>query len=71
MVTTTYGYGEMVTGKPECLTVVLTMICIILRELRKVRVEVETVYVSDNPSVMVGQYLRGNLNVHIIIDDFL
>ena len=38
---------------------------------RKVRVEVETVYVSDNPSVMVGQYLRGNLNVHIIIDDFL
>ena len=38
----------------EFWTVVLTMVWVIWRELRKVRVEAETVYGSDNPTEMVG-----------------
>ena len=55
LVTTTYGYGSMASGKAECCTVVVTMVHIILQELRKVRAESETEYGSDTPLVMVGQ----------------
>ena len=43
----------------------------ILREIRKVRVEAETVYGSENPTEMVVQYLWGTLQAHWLMDDFL
>ena len=54
LVTTTYGEGAGESGMSEFWTVVLTMVWVIWRELRKVRVEAETVYGSDNPTEMVG-----------------
>ena len=44
---------------------------VIWREIRKVRVEVETEYGSDNPMEMVGQYLWGTLQTHRVMDEFL
>ena len=55
LVKTTYREGAGKAGKAECCTVVLTMIRVIWRKLRKVRVEAETAYGSDNPMEMVGQ----------------
>ena len=71
LVTTTYWDDEMAAVKIECWKVVLTMVHAIWREIRKVRVESETEYGSDNPSVMVGKYIWGNLQVHRVIDDLL
>ena len=42
---------------------------VIWREIRKVRVEVETEYGSDNPMEMVGQYLCGGLQAHRVMDE--
>ena len=63
--------GAGAAGKVECWTVVLTMVRVIWRELRKVRVEAETAYGSENPTEMVGQYLWGTLQTHRVMDDFL
>ena len=51
--------------------VVLTMVLVSWKDIRKVRVEADTEYGSDNPSVMVGQYLWVTLQGHILIDDLL
>ena len=69
LVTTTYRDGAMVEGNAECWTVVLTMVQIIWWEIRKVRVKIDIEYGSDILSVMVGQYLWGNLQVHRVMDD--
>ena len=71
LVTMAYGKGSGAMGKAECWTVVLTMVRVIQRELMKVRVEVDTVYGSENPTEILGQQLRGNLQVHRVIDEFL
>ena len=39
--------------------------------MRNVRLDTDTAYISDNPSEMVGQYLRVNLQAHLVMDDFL
>ena len=57
--------------KAEFWTVVLTVVRVIWRELRKVRVEAETAYVSEKLAEMVGQYLWGNLHAHWVMDEFL
>ena len=54
LVTKTYGDGAMSESKAEFWTMVLTMVRVIFQDLRKVRVEAETAYGSDTPSVMVG-----------------
>ena len=56
---------------PECWTVVLTIIMVILRELSKVLVESEKAYRPEDKVVMVGQYLCGTLQDHRGMDDFL
>ena len=61
LVTTTCREGDMAAGIEECCTVVLTMVRVIWRELRKVRVEAETSYGLETHAVKVGQYLWGNL----------
>ena len=50
---------------------VLTMVLVIWQEVSKVRVEADTTYGSNESSVIVGKYLWGNLQAHIVIDDFL
>ena len=35
------------------------------------RVEAETAYVPENPTEMVGQYLRATLKKYRMMDDFL
>ena len=57
LVTTTCREVDMAAGKAECCTVVLTMVRVICRELRKVRVEAETAYGLETPAMKVGQYL--------------
>ena len=71
MVTTAYGEGEGAAGKAECWTIVLTMVQVIWRDLRKVRVEAEMAYGSENPTEMVGKYLWGTLQAHQVMEDFL
>ena len=71
MVTTTYGDGEMAEGREECWTVILTMVIVIWRELRKLRVEAEKYYWSGTTSVMAGQYLWETFQAHIVIYNFL
>ena len=44
---------------------------VICRELRKVQVDSETAYGSAENVMMVGQYLRGTLQVLRVMDDFL
>ena len=46
LVTTTYGEAAGTVGKSECCTVVLMMVRVVWRDIRKVRVEEETAYVS-------------------------
>ena len=55
LVTKTYGDGAMAAGKADCWTVMLTMVRTICKEIRNFRVESETVYGFDDPSVMVGE----------------
>ena len=55
LVTMNYGEGEGEAGKVECFTVVLNMVRVTWRYLRKIEVEAEMEYGSDNPSDMVGQ----------------
>ena len=43
----------------------------IWRKLRNVRVGGETAYVADNPLEMLVKYLRGTLQAHRVMDDFL
>ena len=57
LVKITYGNNTPSVGKEECWTVGLTMMRVIWQDLRKVRVESETLYGSDDQKVMVGQYL--------------
>ena len=71
LVTTTYGDVSMAAVKAKCWMVLITMVRIIWRDIRKVRVEVETAYGYDNPSVMVGQYLWGTLQSHRLMYDLL
>ena len=71
MVTTTYREVEMAAVRSECWTVVITMVRVIWRDLRKVRVEAETAYFSEAPAVMVNQYLRGTFQAHRVMDKFL
>ena len=66
-----YGEGAGAAGKAECWNVVLTIVQVIWRELRKVRLEAETAYVSDNLTDMVGQYIWGTLQANWAIDVFL
>ena len=47
------------------------MVRSIWKELIKVRVEVETIYGSENLSEMVRQYLWGTLHAHWLMDEFL
>ena len=54
LVTKTYGEGSGAAGKEECWTLVLTMVRVIWRELRKVRLVAEMAYGSDNLTEMVG-----------------
>ena len=61
----------MEVGKVECWTVVITMVRIIWRDLREVRVEAETEYGSDTPLVMVGKYLWGTIQAHRVMNYFL
>ena len=49
----------------------LKMVHVIWREMRKVMVEEETAYSSDTLLVMVGQYLWGNIQAHIVMYDLL
>ena len=53
------NYGERVgfVGEAECWTVVIIMLQVIWRELRKVRIEANTLYGSDNQTDIVGKYL--------------
>ena len=71
LVTTTYGDGAMEARKAEYWTMVLTMVRIIWRYLRKVRVESDMAYGSDKPLMMVSKYLCGALQVHRLMHDFL
>ena len=71
LVTTAYGEGAVVTRKAECWTLVLTIVRVIWRKLKKVRLEAKTEYGSDNPSEMVGQYLWGTLQADRVTYDFL
>ena len=71
MVTTTYGDGATEEGKAVCLAVVPTMVHVIWREIRKVGFEADTVYGSDTPLVMVGQYLWGTLQMQRVMDYLL
>ena len=52
-ITTIYGDGAMAAVKAECWTVVLTMVCVIWCDMRRVGVELEMAYGSDTPYVMV------------------
>ena len=47
------------------------MVRLIWLELRNFRAEAETVYGSDKPAEMVGQYLWGTLQEHLVMGDFL
>ena len=71
LVTVTYGEGEAAAWKAEFWTVVITMLQVICKELRKVRVEAETVYGSEKSTEMVGQCLWGTLQAHWVMDDAL
>ena len=65
-------YGERVgAGKEEVWTVVLTMVCLILSEISKVRVEVEIAYGPENRTETVVQYLWVTQHLHRVMDDFL
>ena len=69
----TTEYGEITTaaGKEECWIVVITLVRVIWRELRKLRVEAETAYGSETPAVMAGQYLWGTLQAHREMENLL
>ena len=56
LVTKMYIDGDPSTGK-ACWTMVSMTVKVIWRESRKVRVEVETSYGSDDQEVMVRKYL--------------
>lgn len=73
LVTTTYGSAPTKEGKAECWTVVLTMLRVVWRELRKVRVVAESAYAysDSNPALMVGQYLWATLQDHRVQKEFL
>ena len=71
LVTTTCREGDMAAGIEECCTVVLTMVRVIWRELRKVRVEAETSYGLETHAVKVGQYLWGTLQALRVMENFL
>ena len=70
-VTTNYGEVLVASGKAHYWMVVLTMVRVIWRELRKVWVEADPAYGSDNPSEILGKYLWGNIQAHQVIDEFL
>ena len=70
-VTTTYEKGGVAVGKAECWTLVLTMVLVIWKGLRNVRLEVETSYVSKNPLEMVEKCFWVTLQAHRVVDDFL
>ena len=55
LITTTYRDAISGSGKSECWLVVLTMVRVICRELRKVRVQLETDFGEICHQVMVGQ----------------
>ena len=71
LVTSTSGEVLPSKGRAYYWTVVLTMIRVIWRELRKVRVKSETAYGSEENVVVVGQYFWGTLQAHIIMNNFL
>ena len=71
LVTTTYREVVSSAGGEECWTVALKAMRVIWRELRKVRVEPETAYGSADNVVMVGQYIWGTLQAHMVMDDLL
>ena len=50
---------------------VLKMVRVIWRELRKVRVDLENAYVSEDKMAMFGQYLQRTLQAHRIMEKFL
>ena len=55
-----YGEGAGTDGKAECWTVVITMVRVIWKERRKVRVEAETAYGSENQTEKVGTIPLGD-----------
>lgn len=54
---TTYGDSPTMSGRQECWTVIMTMLCILFCELRKVRVVVEMAYSSSDDHICTGTYL--------------
>ena len=61
----------MAARKGKYWNVVLTMVQVISRELRKVRLQAETEHGSDNLLGMVVHYLWVTLQAHRAVDDFL
>ena len=57
LVITTYVESEILKGKSEYWMMVITMVGLLCSELIKVLVGLETSYGSDEPAVMVVQYL--------------
>ena len=55
----------------DCLTVDLTIIRVIVCNLRKVRVEVDMVYGSDALEFTVGKYLWGTLKANHVMNEFM
>ena len=66
--TTTYGESVLSSGRAECWSVVLTMMRVLWRELRKVRVDSETMYGSGDNMVMEVQYLWNTLQSHRVMN---
>lgn len=73
LLTTMYGASPTAAGRTECWTVVLTLLQVVWRELRKVRVVAETAYgySKRNPSLMVGQYMWALSQAHCVQNEFL
>ena len=61
----------MAARKTKCWNVVITMGNVIWRDLRKGRVEAYMLYGPDSPLVIFDQYLWGDLQADIVINDFL
>ena len=57
LVTTTYGEAVSSAGRAYCFILVLTMMRVIWRDLRKVRLESEMSYGRGDNVVIIFQYL--------------
>ena len=71
LVTMTNGDGKMAAGRTEGWTVILTMVRVIWRDTRKVKVDTKKAYGFENTSVVVGQCRWGALQAHIVMNEFM